>query len=175
MAKVDFPEGNAPFFTPSAYANAGASIKRDNRKIKGRPKTNSFSTVLEGVATESAQQDPALTRLDPNASSEENLRLLLDEVHTTGEDLKVRASPDAIKRYKAAVRSFLHYIVENGYTVEEHVSGANILKRKKFTLIQVVDRKLEQLAAGILAGQQSQLDILARVDEINGLLVDLMR
>ncbi len=175
MAKVDFPEGNAPFFTPSAYANAGASVKRDGRKVKGRSKTSSFSTVLEGLGTESAQQDPALAGLDPNASAEENLRLLLDEVHTSGEGIKARASPDAIKRYKAAVRSFLHYIVENGYTVEEHVSGANILKRKKFTLIQVVDRKLEQLAAGILAGQQSQLDILARVDEINGLLVDLMR
>jgi uncharacterized protein YaaR (DUF327 family) len=38
-----------------------------------------------------------------------------------------------------------------------------------------VDRKLEQLAAGILAGQHSQMDILARVEEINGLLVDLLQ
>jgi len=42
-------------------------------------------------------------------------------------------------------------------------------------LIQVVDHKLEQLAAGILAGQRSRLEILARVEEINGLLVDLIR
>jgi uncharacterized protein YaaR (DUF327 family) len=41
-------------------------------------------------------------------------------------------------------------------------------------LIQVVDQKLEQLAAGILTGQASQLELLARVDEIAGLLVDLL-
>jgi uncharacterized protein YaaR (DUF327 family) len=46
--------------------------------------------------------------------------------------------------------------------------------RTGFHLIQVVDRKLEQLAAGILAGQTSQLKLLARINEIAGLLIDLL-
>jgi uncharacterized protein YaaR (DUF327 family) len=48
-------------------------------------------------------------------------------------------------------------------------------KRKVYHLIQVVDQKLETLASGILSGQLRQLEILARLDEITGLLVDLMQ
>ena len=58
--------------------------------------------------------------------------------------------------------------------VEETTSGANIMKRKRFTLVKVVDEKLDSLAASVLAAQREQLTILAQIDEINGLLVDLI-
>jgi uncharacterized protein len=165
MAKVDFPDGTSPFFNPAAYAG----IKRDEKKVKVKP----FSKALEQAAGEMVSESETIGPI--GIASDEMLRELLDGVHESGEELKARAVPDTIKRYKTAVRAFLHYIVENGYTAEERISGTNILKRKKFTLLQVVDRKLEQLAAGILAGQSSQLEILAKVDEINGMLVDLTR
>ena len=172
MPKVDFPEGSTPFFNPAAYANVKADTKKakDKDRVRG-PRPPAFSSLVEEARTEEAETTAPL-ELPP---SEEALRVLLDDVHESGEALAAKPFPEEIKRYKAAVRNFLHYIVENGYTVEEHVGGKNILKRKKLTLIQVVDRKLEQLAAGILAGQNTQLDILARVDEIAGLLVDLTR
>ena len=49
------------------------------------------------------------------------------------------------------------------------------MNRKKYTLVQVADRKLEELAVAILSGQAAQLDILARVEEINGLLVNMLQ
>jgi uncharacterized protein YaaR (DUF327 family) len=39
----------------------------------------------------------------------------------------------------------------------------------------VVDRKLEEMAARLLSDQLSQLELLARLEEINGLLVDLLQ
>ncbi|MFA6505976.1 MAG: YaaR family protein [Treponemataceae bacterium] len=171
MAKVDFPDGPSPFFTPAAYSG----VKRDDKKLKERSKVSPFSHLLDSATTEAEQEAQAAEIAHSFPPSEEALRVLLDDLHEIGEELQAKPFPDNIKRYKSAVRNFLHYIVENGYTAEERTSGTNILKRKKFTLIQVVDRKLEQLAAGILAGQRSRLEILARVDEINGLLVDLIR
>jgi len=58
--------------------------------------------------------------------------------------------------------------------LEEKSSGAGVLKRKRFTQIRVIDQKLERLVAELLADQHRQLDILGRVNEINGLLVDLL-
>ena len=170
MPKVDFPEGSSPFFNPAAYTLAQADARK--AKEKGAVKRVPFKALIDGVQGEEAAEAAAAKEYEP---SEEALRTLMDRVHENGEELKGSPSMETIMKYKAAVRDFLHYVVENGYTVEERTSGNNILKRKKFTLIQVVDRKLEQLAAGILAGQRSQLDILARVDEIAGLLVDLTR
>jgi uncharacterized protein YaaR (DUF327 family) len=177
MAKIDFPDGNSPFFNPAAYGAAHAEAKKTkDRGRAGSARRPDFRSSLETAAeAENAADAAARAGAAADGPSEEALRGLLDEVHASGDDLKDNATPDAIRRYKSAVRGFLHYVVENGYSVEERVSGGNILKRKKFTMIQVVDRKLEQLAAGILAGQRSQLDILARVEEIAGLLVDLIR
>jgi uncharacterized protein YaaR (DUF327 family) len=173
MPKVDFPEGS--FLNPGAYTAVKAETKKtqDKSKLRGA-KGVPFSRVMED-ASEKTEGSSASEALRSLPVSEETLRDLLDQVHSSGEELKGRPFPEEIKKYKSAVRDFLHYVVENGYSVVEQTSGVNILKRKKFTLIQVVDSKLERLAAGIMAGQSSQLDILAKVDEIAGLLVDLLR
>jgi uncharacterized protein YaaR (DUF327 family) len=169
MAKVDFPEGTASFFNPAAYTNARGEAKKARGKptARGAPKPR-FTTLLENIRRE-AETAPI------RAASEETLQGLLDEVHSAGDSLKNRPFPEEIRRYKQAVGDFLHHVVENSYALEEHTSGANLLKRQKFTLVQVVDRKLEQLAAGILSGQVVQLELLTRIDEITGLLVNLLQ
>jgi uncharacterized protein YaaR (DUF327 family) len=87
------------------------------------------------------------------------------------------------------VRRFLHYVVENGFAVESHEGIPNYLRPgfkgqrgsaearegKLFHNIQVVDQKLEELAAVVLAGHIDQLQLLSRLDEITGLLIDSMQ
>jgi len=72
------------------------------------------------------------------------------------------------------VKDFLKYVVQKSVRVEETLSGANILKRKRFTLVRVIDEKLDALAASVLAVQKEQISILAQIDQINGMLVDLV-
>jgi uncharacterized protein YaaR (DUF327 family) len=169
MAKIDIPGGLKAFLHPAAY---GGAVKPEAKKTKQNragtaPRKTSFSRVLEGRMRET--EAPAPLPLDREA-----LQTLLDEVHSAGDALKHRPFPNEIKRYKQAVSDFLRHVVENSYALTEQTSGINLLKRKKYTLIQVLDHKLEQLAAGILAGQTAQIELLARIDEISGLLVDLL-
>ncbi|GHV88051.1 hypothetical protein AGMMS50267_04110 [Spirochaetia bacterium] len=172
MAVIDFPDGKTPFLNPAAYTNIQAETKKAKDRASVRETRGpKFSKVLDSTVTREA-----LTKAPESfPPSEEALQGLLDDVHSSGDALRGRPFPDEIIRYKQAVRNFLNYVVENGYTVEEQTSGGNILKRKKYTLVQVVDRKLEQLAAGIMAGQTSQLDLLSRIEEIAGLLVNLLQ
>jgi len=103
-----------------------------------------------------------------------SLEELLDEVHASGDRLLETQSLEAVKNYRAAVRGFLDLVLARMLAVEERSSGAGVAKRKRFTQIRVVDQKLERLVADLLAGQHRQLDILGRVNEIGGLLVDLL-
>ncbi len=105
---------------------------------------------------------------------DEGLEELLDEVNESGERLRESQSLENIRGFRDAVRRFLAFVMKRALDVSEHVSGSNILKRKKFTLIEVIDRRLEGLAAAVLAGQADQMEILRRIDEIKGLIVDLM-
>jgi len=114
-------------------------------------------------------------------ASEEALASLMDEVHSAGSNLIERPFHDEILKYKRAVRNFINYVVEHGYEVET-VTGAKIKKEIKgetswpskiYYQVQVVDKKLEELAAAILSGQTTQLQRVSKLDEITGLLVDL--
>ncbi|MDR2741407.1 MAG: YaaR family protein [Treponema sp.] len=178
MAKIT--EGLPPF-NPAAYTVQPGEAKKE--RLRGGAPTEKARPVRFAALLEETAAEP----LPPDAGGD--LQELLDEVHGSGDDLKQRPFPEEVKRYKKAVRNFLRYIVERGYTAEQQTGIPNSLKpgfnwrrgavqsrdRTVYTLIQVADRKLEQLAAGILAGQITQLELLARVDEINGILIDLVR
>jgi uncharacterized protein YaaR (DUF327 family) len=120
--------------------------------------------------------------------SEETLNYLADGVRSAGDTLRDRPFPDEIIRYKKAVRDFMHYVVENGYSVGHETGIPKFLKpgyrgprgtpeampQLRYTKVQVIDKKLEDLAAALLSGQTRQLEIAARLEEIKGLLVDLL-
>jgi uncharacterized protein YaaR (DUF327 family) len=169
MDKIDIPGSNLPFFNPGAYTGARAEAKRSTgpKPLKKTP----FSRLLEGKGVGAAEETGALPDYPP---SEEVLQELLDDVHSAGDALKQRPLGEEIKQYKQAVRHFLHYVVENGYGIKMENYLFNHEKRRKVQ-IEVVDQKLEQLASGILSGQLGQVELLARLDEITGLLVDLMQ
>ena len=93
---------------------------------------------------------------------------------SAGDALKKAPTLEAIRDYRQQVKAFVTFAVAHSIAVEETTSGANILKRKRFTMVKVIDEKLEALAASVLAAQKEQLAILAQIDEINGLLVNLV-
>jgi uncharacterized protein YaaR (DUF327 family) len=164
MAGVDFPEGITPF-GPSYVPRR----KEDEKKVgKGK---GLFGTVL-GKAVEDAKGGEAPR--GPEDFSKASLETLLDEVHETGDRLKENPSVDLVQAYKKAVRDFVHYVVERSFAVEQKTSGRNILKRNAYFRISVIDDSQEKLAAEILRNQRDNLEILRRVDEINGMLVDLL-
>ncbi len=144
------------------------SRKKDSRRAARSSPARTFFSDLREVEEAGAQDG-----VDPDASDSQAADLL-DAVFEAGDRLKRNGDTATLMAYKAAVKRFLSAVVDRGMAVEEQTSGSNIMKRKRYTLVQVIDTKLEQLAAGMISSQQHQIDLLARVDEVNGLLIDLM-
>ena len=157
---------------PFVEASFPAANKR-GRRAAGKKNSGrvAFAAALETAGRE-AELFPLGQSSPPGPS--EDLEALLDNVNEVGERLRESASLAVVQDYKRAVRDFLAYVVRKTLAVEQHDSSPSVLKRKRFTLIQVIDQKLERLAAGILLDQRPQLEILRRIDEISGLLVDLL-
>ena len=154
----------------------------DTRKArsKGEPRSlreTLFSDFLPNSTQASGEIGPP-RELEP---SEEALTELMDALHSAGSDLKDRPFAAEILKYKKAVRDFVNYVVENGYETER-IQGVNKKtifrgevkwKEVVYHQVRVIDQKLDELAAAILSGQTSQLERVAKLDEITGLLVDL--
>jgi uncharacterized protein len=164
MAKIELPDNLVAGLIP------GLSGRRPEKKREAGKLTGSFKSILR----EAGDSDGAAS-IAAEPYSQAEAAELLDAVHSFGEALRKDPNPEHIKAYKKAVRNFVHYVVENAYELSEQTSGRNIMKRKKYTTVVVVDEKLERLAADLMSSQRDRLDILKRLDEIHGLLVDLLR
>jgi len=140
--------------------------KTGRREKAGR---REFSRLVE-----SAAEDGEAAESLPDDERRRGLEELLDGVFSAGERLKKSSTMEAVKAYRHQVKEFIRFAVEHSLAVEEKTSGANVLRRKRFTIVKVIDEKLEALAVSVLSAQKDQLAILAQIDEINGMLVNLV-
>jgi len=98
---------------------------------------------------------------------------MLDGIHQLGEELLKRRTMHALRAYREAVKRFLRQVVGDGLGIREQESGSSIATRKRYTIITVVNDRLERLVHGLMQSQEAQFSLLDRVEEIQGLLVDL--
>ena len=159
MAIIDPLAGFFPFRKP------------EKKKPKERAELLKFSAKLESIQQ---REEELAAELNGEAGYKGNLEDFLDRVHEQGERLKELPTVENVQKYRKAVSSFLKYAFARMFSVERNISGVNILKRKYFTRIKVIDLRIERLVADILQNQVVQLDLIAKVDEINGLLIDLL-
>jgi len=145
----------------------GTKKAKPGDELKGSRKTH-FSEIMKKSINDVGELGP----IREYAPSEEALTELMDAVHSAGSDLLERPFHDEILTYKKAVRNFVNYIVENAFDIERSQTRRKG-KIKIHVQVQVIDRKLDELAAAILSGQASQLEKVSKIDEIKGLLVDL--
>jgi uncharacterized protein YaaR (DUF327 family) len=134
--------------------------------------TGAFSRVLNEHTISAGENIGGRFPHDIDAPLEE----LIDAVHERGDRLKEHPGPSSITEYREAVSKFLQFIVKHAFEAEK-IEGSRFHPLKKqyaYTVIRVINEKLDTLAAGILQSQYSQLDILRKFDEINGMIVDLL-
>ena len=160
MARIDSLGESSSWLIPEK--------KKAGKKEKAQ--SRSFSDLVESAAEGEGASPGDLPEEDRRRSIEE----LLDGVFASGDALKKAPAMETIRDYRRKVKAFISYVVRKAVAVEETTSGVSIMKRKRFTIVRVIDEKLEALAASILAAQKEQISILAHVDQINGLLVDLV-
>ncbi len=147
--------------------NESKSAKRTRKSGKTRSFFSELAQIGESSETESVDRTPE----ESDAEAAE----LLDSVFEAGDRLKHQTDIASLRAYKETVRRFLSVIVRRSIDIEEQQSGASVAKRKRYALIRIIDDKLERLAAGMVSNQRNQLELLAKIDEINGLIVDLTR
>lgn len=94
-------------------------------------------------------------------------------MYTAGDALKKNPYTEDFLTYKTALSHFIRFVVQNSYDIELHERRKG--KKKQIVMnVQVINKKLDDLAADILYNQADQLKILAKIDEINGIVVNLL-
>lgn len=156
----------------------GIDRKRKKKTIGQEGIEDGFAARFEKIDTDEPTNDVGESEnldlsglLDISAPAEK----LYDAVHQAGQKLLQDHTYTSAQRYREAVRRFLRKVVPEATGITVHESNRDILSRKRYYLLTTVNRSVDRLITGLLQSQHEQLDMLRRLEEIEGLLVDLMQ
>jgi uncharacterized protein YaaR (DUF327 family) len=155
--------------------SVGESFSNKSLPKKIRKKKPLPHGVFSSLLSEAADAGESELNVTEEDGGSEPLDELMEDITALGDALVKTPTLENVRRYRERVKQFLKYVVDHVIEVEERTSGANILKRKKYLLVNTVDGKLEALVREFLSGQKEHIDLLGRINEVNGLLVDLLR
>ena len=91
-----------------------------------------------------------------------------------GKRLSSRVDVKEFQKYRRLIRDFLDEIVSNGYTFSKEDAYASRGRHRYIATVKVVDEKLDELGKEVMKEQADKIEILHKIDDIRGLLLDLM-
>ena len=159
----------------SFSASKTSGGKRNEKTEKNSSIRKKFSEILHKSDSE-LEIDSYLPAEIAGMSFDDALSFLLDNVTMSADNLKRNPFKEAFADYRKKISQFMRFVVKNCYDVEESLGtpSVRVPRPKKKYLVKVVDDKLDQLAREILENNIDQLKMLAKIEEINGLLVDML-
>jgi len=96
------------------------------------------------------------------------------DIDEQGKLLADRVDVKELEKYRRLIREFLDEIVSNGYTFSREDAYASRGKHRYIATVKIVDEKLDALGKEVLKEHADKIEILNKVDDIRGLLLDLM-
>ena len=103
----------------------------------------------------------------------ERLNLMLQDIIQQGEKISKRNDIKDMQRYRILIKDFMNEVVSRSHVF----SRENFLDRKGrhrvYGIIRQVDKELDELAQELVKDEKNSIDILAKIGQIQGLLLDI--
>ncbi|MBR5646739.1 MAG: YaaR family protein [Treponema sp.] len=182
-----------PLSAANYYAgvqNASSQTPKKNEKVESDKKIR-FSQLFKTSDTQNENLETAEIQLPSQIrtmSLEEAAVYLKDAVDLAGNELASNLTNENIQNFKEKVQQFIYYVVMHNFKINSKKFRTTEIPRGSFsnyqlpphkkdprTQIETINQKLDELTRMTLNNQMNNLKILAQVDEIKGLIVDLMQ
>lgn len=102
------------------------------------------------------------------------LSIMMEDIVTQGDKIKKKMDVRDMKRYRSLIKEFMNEIVNRSHKF----SRENFLDRRGrhrvYGIIKLIDQNLDELAGELIKDEMDSIAILDKVDEIRGLLLDIL-
>ncbi|MCL2357634.1 MAG: YaaR family protein [Defluviitaleaceae bacterium] len=104
----------------------------------------------------------------------DRLQGLIGEIATQGKRVAQHMNFGELKTYRSLITDFINEVVTHSH----EFSRENFLDRRGrhhvYGIVRLVNQELDELAQDLLSKEKDSLSILDKIDEINGLLLDMI-
>jgi uncharacterized protein YaaR (DUF327 family) len=102
------------------------------------------------------------------------LNVMLGEISAQGKKISKHMDVKDMRHYRELIKDFMNEIVNRSHMF----SRENFLDKKGrhrvYAMIKLVDKNLDELAAELIKEETDHIAILNKIDEIRGLLLDIL-
>ncbi len=102
------------------------------------------------------------------------LNLMMEDITMQGKRLSKHMDVRDMKRYRQLIKNFMNEIVNRSHKF----SRENFLDRRGrhrvYGMIKLIDQNLDELAMELIKEEKDNIAILMKIDEIRGILLDLI-
>lgn len=150
-------ENFSPFF----------NAKKTSSKKSERKASFNFKEMLESPDLESFFNTLG------DELSESDIRELGSMIDLLGEQLSQNPDIEHFNRYRSCVKALVRYATKN-MDVKTITSRSGFSKINTYVIVESIDEKLQQMAHLILSNEKNRLSYFQLIQQIKGLLVDLI-
>lgn len=104
----------------------------------------------------------------------EQLKVLYDKIETQSGKLQDKLFIEDLVQYKKLVKEFLDITVNNSHVFYKENSLDRRGRHRVYSLVKKVDNELDELTKDFLNIEDNRIKILKRLDDIKGILLDIL-
>jgi uncharacterized protein YaaR (DUF327 family) len=142
--------------------------------IDRRLETASLAEINAANGTDDNAFRQNMDRKRTEGSFRDRLKNLLERIDMQAQKLSERLDIAELKRYRTLVTEFIDLSVKHSseYHREHTLDGKG--RHRIFGIVKKIDIELENLTREVIKGQKDNIGVLAKLDDIRGLLVDII-
>lgn len=106
-------------------------------------------------------------------ASKEELQRQMREIAMQGDRLARAMTIRELKAYRMMVKRFLEETVRRGVTMKETRGWDRRGRNKRYSVIDEIDAVLLSMADELLDSEQGKIDLLSKIGEIRGMLINI--
>ena len=145
----------------------------DQIRIDQTQQINQMTETKQQTVSDEDFKFTLMSKIDEDGLAA-RLETMMKEITQQGKKLGKHMDIRDMKHYRALIREFLNEVVNRSHKF----SRENFLDRRGrhrvYGMIKRVDAALDELAGELLKDEKDAIAILDRVDEIRGLLLDII-
>lgn len=107
-------------------------------------------------------------------ATKEQLQRMLQQINEQGERLAKTMTVRELRQYKRMVKLFLEETARRGVHLKETRGWDRRGRAKRFKLLEEIDSHLLQMADHLVEDEEGRIDILAKIGEIKGMLINYL-
>jgi uncharacterized protein len=103
----------------------------------------------------------------------EQLTRLMGDISAAGDRVARSRNLRELARFKMLVKRFLQETVDHGLEMKQSHTWNRFGEGRRLKIVETIDERLIELAEDILNEEKESIELLAKIGEIKGLLINL--